>query len=165
MWVDSGFSFSQGWDDHDSLIARAKEWDGYVTTTGYLQYEDPRCVVIAQSRDGGEGTEPGEPRWAAMMLINRANILSIEPLIPMSACPGSTPTASAPATSSEESPVTLDGTTPADALRWCVEHRRHETKAGFPVSLDTETRNDAEGAQRPAHAAPGDSEAVEEALK
>jgi len=109
MWVDSGFSFAQPWTDQDELIERARNWDGYVTTTGYLMYEDNRCVVIAQSRDGGEGTSPGEPRWAAMFLINRANILKMEALIPISASTGGEPLASADATSEEPvPPVTPD---------------------------------------------------------
>ena len=119
-WVDSGFSFSQGWADHDELVGRAKEWDGYVTTAGYLMYEDERCVVISQSRDGGEGTEPGEPRWASLMLINRANILSMETLTLGSG--GIAPPASAPATTAGKSPATIESQTLWDALRALVEY-------------------------------------------
>lgn len=144
MWIDSGFSFAQPWTDQDELVERARNWDGYVTTTGYLMYEDNRCVVISQSRDGGEGTLPGEPRWAACFLINRANIMKMEPLIPMSASPGSAPPASADATSSEETAAMQPARRPPEV--WCALHSEFEHQ---------ETWDMHNGAQRPAQSIPG----------
>ena len=152
MWVDSGFSFAQPWTDQDELIERARNWDGYVTTTGYLMYEDNRCVVISQSRDGGEGTLPGEPRWAACFLINRANILKMEPLIPMSASAGSTPLASADATSEQPETDAIQAAPLSGPL-----HERSGINDLHPGWMDTETPKEAIEAQRPAQPAVGDS--------
>jgi hypothetical protein len=152
MWVDSGFSFAQPWTDQDELIERARNWDGYVTTTGYLMYEDNRCVVISQSRDGGEETLPGEPRWAACFLINRANILKMEPLIPMSASTGSELPVSAAATSDQPE---MDATQAAH--QFDPMHARSGINDLHPGWMDTETPEGAIVAQRPAQPAPGDS--------
>lgn len=121
MWVDSGFSFSQAWTDHHDALARAAEWDGYVTTVGYLMYEDTRCVVIAQSRDGGEGSSPGEPKWASLMLINRQNVLKMEALIPMSGSTGAELPASADATSEEPVPPATPGAPRSEHCE-CPDH-------------------------------------------
>jgi hypothetical protein len=69
VWVDSGLSYASTWLDEETVIDRAKEWNGRVTTVGHLIYEDDSCVVLGLSHD----TETGN--WSGAFLIYKPTIL------------------------------------------------------------------------------------------
>jgi hypothetical protein len=141
-WHDSGLSFALAWDDEDSLIERAKKWNGSCTTVGFLLYEDERCLAIVLTRDNNQEMD-NEQKWSQVMLVSRDNLTSIHTLDLGSP----RPLAFVPATTSEEPPATPEAPTPPDAplsvpsrygpglFSWCPAHRRPE-KRGTHIPMD-----------------------------
>ena len=69
-WVDSGLSFASTWLDERSVIERAKEWDGRVTTVGHVIFEDDDRIVLGLSRDHETGY------WAGCFAIYKSAIIA-----------------------------------------------------------------------------------------
>lgn len=72
VWVDSGLSYASTWLEEATIVDRAKDWDGRVTTVGQVIYEDDRVVVLCLSRDLETNN------WAGAFLIYKPAILTRE---------------------------------------------------------------------------------------
>lgn len=69
VWWDSGLSFASTWLPEQTVVERAKDWDGRVTTVGQVVYEDTQTLVLGLSRDGETGA------WAGCFAIFKPCIL------------------------------------------------------------------------------------------
>lgn len=69
VWVDSGLSYASTWLDEETIVGRAKDWDGLVTTVGHLIYEDNTRIVLGLSHDKETGN------WAGAFLIYKPAII------------------------------------------------------------------------------------------
>lgn len=137
-WTDSGFSFAgDSWKSESEIVERAQKWDGSSTTTGFLVYEDAKCLVICLTRDNEPHPTDTEPawNWSQAMLIAKDSVRSIRTLVSA----GLRPLAYAPATTSEEPSATPEKTTPPAVPRFgvgldgligvfCPAHVRYEKR-------------------------------------
>lgn len=72
VWVDSGLSYASTWLDEDTIVDRAKAWDGRVSTVGHVIYEDDTRIVLGLSWDKETGN------WAGAFLIYKPAIIERE---------------------------------------------------------------------------------------
>lgn len=70
VWMDSGLSYAPTWLDEETIIERAKEWNGRVTTVGQVVWEGPDRIILGLSRDAENG------HWAGIFLIWKQAIIS-----------------------------------------------------------------------------------------
>lgn len=68
-WIDSGLSFAATWLTEDTIVHRAKEWDGRVTTVGHVIYEDDTRIVLGLSKDHETGN------WSGCFAIYKSAIV------------------------------------------------------------------------------------------
>lgn len=69
VWVDSGLSFASTWLEEETIIERAKEWDGLVISVGQVVYEDAERVVLGLSKDKETNN------WTGAFLIYKPTII------------------------------------------------------------------------------------------
>ena len=69
LWVDSGLSFASTWTPEQMVTDRADEWDGKVTSVGFVVHETDDRIVLGLSRDAETGM------WSGCFLIYKPCIL------------------------------------------------------------------------------------------
>lgn len=68
-WLDSGMHIDHGWAKTAVYLESAAKWNGKVTTTGALLYEDDHVIVLGLSRDVQNDS------WYGAQLIYKNNIV------------------------------------------------------------------------------------------